>query len=177
MAKNKKAANNWKKKQRKTDILATGLGRSRRDTANLSSKEARRVKQAQERDQRALRNAKRKERMFIKTVKKKNPMSPKNGAVKKAAKTVQGFSFQKFPAEIRDMIYQYALLKCGNKKPALLDVLLAVPLLNKEARYALYIYYQINSFTLGLFKDSPLPPDIANSRDVEFMRNIEFHVP
>jgi DNA-binding transcriptional MocR family regulator len=138
MAKVKEATKQSRKKQRNTYIPATGMCESQRDAVNhlgLSSKGVWKAKQVQEREHRRLRNAERKERILIKTVEKTNPVSPNKWPVKKGAKTVQMFPFQEFPAEIRDMIYQYSLLKLNNVKPALLNALGAFPALHKEASY------------------------------------------
>ena len=84
------------------------------------------------------------------------------------------FPFKELPSEIRDMIYNYALNKRGKKKPDLLDALRGQSVLREAA---LNIYYQTNSFTVGLLKHSPLGPDIESNEAVAFMKDIKVHVP
>jgi hypothetical protein len=84
------------------------------------------------------------------------------------------FHFKELPTEIKAMIYNYALIKRGNKKPALLDALNGEPVLRETA---LNIYYQINSFTLDLIENIPLTPDIESNDAVMIMKDIKVHVP
>jgi hypothetical protein len=84
------------------------------------------------------------------------------------------FHFKELPTEIKDMIYNYALIKRGNKKPALLDALHGEPVLRETA---LNIYYQINSFTLDLIENTPLTPDIESNDAVKIMKDVKVHVP
>lgn len=84
------------------------------------------------------------------------------------------FSFKELPSEIRDIIYNHALAKCGMHKPALLDALRDLPVLHKAA---LSIYYQINCFTIGLIQNSPLSPDIESNDALAIMKNIKVHIP
>jgi hypothetical protein len=107
----------------------------------------------------------------IKAIEKK-PASPKKSP-KTSSKTARIFPFKELPAEIRDLISKYALVKRNNKKPALLEALRPKPVLHKAA---LNIYYQINNFTLGLIEDSPLGPDIESSEHIKLMKNVKVHI-
>jgi hypothetical protein len=177
MAKNKTAAVSPKLMRRNTDILVAPLGESWRDAVTnmgISQKEAWKAKQAKDREERALINAKKRQGMLEenKAIEKK-PASPKKEAGKKKSKTARIFPFKELPAEIRDLISKYALVKRNNKKPELLEALRPKPVLHKAA---LNIYYQINNFTLGLIEDSPLGPDIESSEHIKLMKNVKVHI-
>ena len=129
-------------------------GESQGDAANrlgLSSKGVWKAKQVQEREQRRLRNAERMERILIKTVEKTNPVSPNKWAVKKGTKTVQRFPFPEFPAEIRDMISQYSLLKLNNESP--LSSTLSV-----QFRHSIRKLFMSTTNSTGLRSTSTDPP-------------------
>jgi hypothetical protein len=177
MAKAKKTAGQFKNKISNEDLIATRTGETLREVADrlgLSSKEAWKAKQAREKEQRALRNSEKKKQMLVEAVEKKPPTSPKKATIKKKGKGVQVFPLQKLPIEVRKLIFKYGLVKRQNRKPALLTALRVVPELYKEA---MNIHYQVNTFTLGLIVDSPLPNDVEDKEAVQVMRHIKVHVP